>query len=193
VPLRPLKAVPGALVLEPDRHGDPRGELLEWFRADQLAALVGRPVPITQANLSVSRRAVLRGVHVSDVPPGQGKVVTCVAGSVLDVLVDLRVGSPTFGQHERIVLDEESRRAAWVPEGVGHGFLVTSGAATVAYLVTTPYAPQRERVVHAMSVGVDWGLAADGPVLSERDAAAPTLHEAVTAGWLPTWDACQRL
>jgi dTDP-4-dehydrorhamnose 3,5-epimerase len=183
--LRPLDAVPDALLIEPDRHRDHRGELLEWFEADALAAATGRPVPVAQANLSVSRQGVLRGIHVSDVPPGQGKVVTCVDGSVLDVVVDLRVGSPTFGQHELVALDDESRAGLWVPEGVGHGFLVTSAFATVAYLCTTPYAPERERVVHALSVGIDWGPLGGEPILSERDAAAPTLAEAAAAGWLP--------
>jgi dTDP-4-dehydrorhamnose 3,5-epimerase len=189
VALRPIEAVDGALVLEPDRHRDHRGELLEWFRADELLAATGRQVPVAQANLSVSRRGVLRGVHVSDVPPGQGKVVVCVDGSVLDAVVDLRVGSPTFGRHEVVVLDDESRRALWVPEGVGHGFLVTSAFATVAYLCTTPYAPERERVVHPLSVGVDWGPDGAAPILSERDAGAPTLDAAVAAGWLPGYEA----
>jgi dTDP-4-dehydrorhamnose 3,5-epimerase len=191
VPPRPL-AVPGAHLLEPARHRDGRGELLEWFRADELAAVLGRAVPVLQANLSVSRLGVVRGIHVADVPPGQGKVVTCPAGAVLDVIVDLRVGSPAFGQHVTVVLDATQRRAVWVPEGVGHAFCALTDEATVAYLCTTPYAPQRERVVHALSVGVDWPEAA-ALVLSDRDAAAPTLADAVGAGWLPTYEACQAL
>ncbi len=193
MPYEALPAVPGAHVLAPERHGDARGEVLEWFRADRLAELLGRPVPVLQANLSVSGRGVLRGLHVSDVPPGQGKVVTCLAGSVLDVLVDLRVGSPSFGAHERVVLDDVERRAVWVPEGVGHAFLVTGGHTTVAYLCTTTYAPARERVLLATSVGVDWGVADGDLVLSERDAAAPTLAEAVEAGWLPRYADCLAL
>jgi dTDP-4-dehydrorhamnose 3,5-epimerase len=183
--LRPVEAVPGALLLVPDHHRDHRGELLEWFEAEELSAAAGRPVTVAQGNLSVSRRGVLRGLHVSDVPPGQGKVVTCVDGSVLDVVVDLRVGSPTFGQHEVVLLDDETRAAVWVPEGVGHGFLVTSPFATVVYLCTTPYAPDHERVVHPLSAGVEWGPLGVDPILSERDAAAPTLAEAAAAGWLP--------
>jgi dTDP-4-dehydrorhamnose 3,5-epimerase len=189
VALRPIESVAGVLVLEPDHHRDHRGELLEWFRADELAAATGREVLVAQANLSVSRRGVLRGVHVSDVPPGQGKVVTCMDGAVRDAVVDLRVGSPTFGRHEVLVLDDESRRAVWVPEGVGHGFLVTSAFATVAYLCTTPYAPERERVVHPLSVGVNWGPDGAAPILSERDATAPPLDDALAAGWLPTYAA----
>ena len=154
---------------------------------------LGRPVPVAQANLSVSRRGVLRGVHLTDVPPGQGKVVTCPAGAVLDVLVDLRVGSPAFGQHVSLVLDAGDRHAVWVPEGVGHAFCALTDGATVSYLCTTPYAPDRERVVHAHSVGVDWPADTGPPLLSERDAAAPTLAEAVAAGWLPTYAACQAL
>ena len=190
--LRPIEAVEGVLVLEPDRHRDHRGEFLEWFRADELAATTGRVVPVAQANVSVSRRGVLRGLHVSDVPPGQGKIVTCMDGAVLDAVVDLRVGSPTFGRHEVVVLDDESRRVIWVPEGVGHGFLVTSASATVAYLCTTPYAPERERIVHARSAGIDWGPDGAAPILSERDESAPTLDAALTAGWLPSYDAAAR-
>jgi dTDP-4-dehydrorhamnose 3,5-epimerase len=193
VALRPLDAVAGVVLLEPDRHRDHRGEFLEWFRADQLLAATGREVPVAQANLSVSRRGVLRGLHVSDVPPGQGKVVACVSGAVLDAVVDLRVGSPTFGRHEVVLLDDQSRRVLWVPEGVGHGFLVTSDVASVTYLCTTSYAPGRERIVHALSAGVDWGLAGVEPILSERDATAPTLDDAIAGGWLPRWDAVPRI
>ena len=192
MPLRPL-ALPGALLVEPDRHRDDRGELLEWFRAEELGAALGRAVPVLQANLSVSRRGVVRGIHVCDVPPGQGKLVTCPAGAVLDVLVDLRTGSPAFGEHVAVALDAADRRAVWVPEGVGHAFCALTDDATVAYLCTTAYAPGRERVVHALSAGIDWPGPTASLVLSERDAAAPTLAEAVEAGWLPTYEACRSL
>jgi dTDP-4-dehydrorhamnose 3,5-epimerase len=192
VQLRPL-ALPGAHVLEPSRHRDGRGELLEWYRSDLLEQALGRPVPMAQGNLSVSRRGVLRGVHVADVPPGQGKLVTCPAGAVLDVLVDLRVGSPTFGGHESVVLDATDRRAVWVPEGVGHAFCALGDGATVSYLCSTPYAPERERVVHPLSVGVLWPFAASELVLSERDGAAPALDEALAGGLLPSYVTCQQL
>jgi dTDP-4-dehydrorhamnose 3,5-epimerase len=92
-----------------------------------------------------------------------------------------------------VVLDDVERRAVWVPEGVGHAFLVTGGPATVSYLCTTTYAPGRERIVRATSVGVDWGVADDDLVLSDKDAAAPTLAEAIDAGWLPRYADCQAL
>ncbi len=182
--------VPGAYELLPERHADDRGELLEWFRADRLAAALGRPVPVAQANLSVSRRGVLRGIHYADVPPGQGKVVTCVAGAVIDAVVDLRQGSPAFGRSETVRLDAERRTAVWVPEGVGHGFLAVAESATVAYLCTSPYTPSREHAVHPLSAGVEWPEGAGEPLLSTRDAAAPSLAEAGAAGLLPSYADC---
>ena len=190
--LHPL-ALPGAHVLEPPRHRDGRGEVLEWFRSDLLGRALGRPVAVAQANLSVSRRGVLRGVHVRDVPPGQGKLVTCPAGAVLDVLVDLRVGSPTFGGHEAVLLDAADRHGVWVPEGVGHAFCALVDDATVSYLCTTPYSPEHERVVHPLSMGVAWPFSTDELVLSERDAAAPSLEEALAEGLLPSFATCHAL
>jgi len=139
----------------------------------------------------VSRRGVLRGVHFADVPPGQAKYVTCVAGAILDVVVDIRVGSPTFGRWEAVRLDDENRRALYVAEGLGHAFLALSESATVVYLCSQPYAPAREHGIHPLDpeLGIDWPL--DGePVLSAKDAAAPTLAEARAAGLLPGYDAC---
>ncbi|HYJ74288.1 MAG TPA: dTDP-4-dehydrorhamnose 3,5-epimerase family protein, partial [Kineosporiaceae bacterium] len=114
-------AVPDAYVLTPVQHGDERGTFLEWFRSEQLEA-VGHPLGLAQANLSVSRPGVVRGIHYADVPPGQAKYVTCVRGAVLDVVVDLRVGSPAFGRWEAVRLDDRERRALYVAEGLGHAF-----------------------------------------------------------------------
>ncbi|MEV4456880.1 dTDP-4-dehydrorhamnose 3,5-epimerase [Microbispora sp. NPDC049633] len=183
-------SIEGAWSFTPRIHSDTRGAFLECFRAQELREAIGHGMELAQANCSISRRGVLRGVHFADVPPGQAKYVTCVSGAVLDVVVDLRVGSPTFGKWEGLVLDDVSRRAVYVSEGLGHAFAVLSEQATVLYLCSQPYAPGREHGVHPLDpeIGVDWRL--DGePVLSDKDAAAPTLSEALDSGILPRYRA----
>lgn len=188
--IRPL-SIDGAWEIVPVQHGDPRGRFLEWYRSDRLAEAVGHPLRLAQANLSVSARGVVRGVHFADVPPGQAKYVTCVRGAVLDVVVDLRTGSPTFRRWEGVRLDDAERRAVYIAEGLGHGFCALSDDATLAYLCSEPYAPQREHAVHPLDadLGITWP--ADSPVLSRRDATAPTLAEAMAAGMLPSYPDCR--
>ena len=116
-------AVPDSYVLDLVPHGDSRGRFTEWYRADILAGATGFGLTLAQANHSVSARGVLRGVHFALVPPGQAKYVYCPAGKVLDVIVDIRVGSPTFGVHDSVVLDSDEPRAVYLAEGLGHAFL----------------------------------------------------------------------
>lgn len=184
--MKPL-GVAGAWLVEPVQHRDERGVFLEWYRAEDQAAAVGAPLQVAQANLSSSARDVVRGVHFADVPPGQAKYVTCVAGAVLDVIVDIRVGSPTFGRWEAVELDEDTRRAVYLSEGLGHAFCALSAQATIVYLCSTGYVPQRERTVHPLDpeLGLPWPT--DAPILSAKDAAAPSLAEARQAGLLPHW------
>ncbi len=178
----------------PQVHHDERGSFLEAFRGAEVAADLGYTLDVAQVNCSVSRRGVIRGVHYADVPPGQAKYVTCVAGAVLDVVVDLRVGSPGFGTWESVRLDDASRRAVFLAEGLGHAFMALSDQATVLYLCSTPYAPGREHGVHPLdpALGISWPLEGlDGePVLSGKDATAPTVEEALLAGTLPQFDDC---
>src|ERR1039457_4525124 len=112
--------IDGAWVFTPRLYGDLRGTFLEWFRDVDIRADLSRPMQVTQANCSVSRRGVIRGIHFADVPPGQAKYVTCVNGAILDVVVDLRVRSPGFGRWRAVRLDDENRRAVFVAEGFGH-------------------------------------------------------------------------
>ncbi|MFB9236367.1 dTDP-4-dehydrorhamnose 3,5-epimerase family protein [Plantactinospora siamensis] len=181
----------GAWEITPQLHGDPRGLFLEWYRSDRLAAAVGIPFRLAQANMSVSARDVVRGIHYADVPPGQAKYVTCVRGAVTDVIVDLRTGSPTFGQWEAVRLDDAERRAVFLAEGLGHGFCALTGDATLAYLCSTPYNPAAERAVHPLdpALGIAWP--ATVPLLSDRDAAAPSLAEQRSAGLLPDLATCR--
>jgi len=186
--------IDGAWVFTPRVHRDERGSFLEAFRGAEFAADLGYCLGVAQVNCSTSRRGVIRGIHYSDVPPGQAKYVTCVAGAVMDVVVDLREGSPGFGGWEAVRLDDVSRRAVFLTEGLGHGFLALTEQATVLYLCSTPYAPGREHGVHPLdpALGIAWPLAdLDGaPVLSAKDAAAPTLEQARRDGALPGYAQC---
>lgn len=186
-------AVPDVLLVENVKHGDERGYFLEWFRADRFTAATGHEFGLAQANCSVSARGTLRGIHFATVPPGQAKFVTCMTGAILDVAVDLRVGSPTFGQWTGQRLDPHNRRALYLPEGIGHAFLSLEDHTTVVYLCSTPYAPNREFEVNPLdpAIGIDWPTEVE-PQLSAKDAAAPTLAEAQDAGVLPTHEACRR-
>ncbi|WP_371617433.1 dTDP-4-dehydrorhamnose 3,5-epimerase [Streptomyces sp. NBC_00454] len=182
--------IKGAYEIVPQQHGDPRGMFMEWYRFDRLAEVVGHPLNLAQANLSVSERGVVRGIHFADVPPGQAKYVTCVRGAVLDVVVDLRVGSPTFGHWEGVRLDDVDRRAVYLPEGLGHGFCALSDGATLSYLCSATYNPAGEHALHPLDpgLGIDWP--AEVPLLSSRDEAAPSLADALASGLLPRYDAC---
>ncbi|MFC0506035.1 dTDP-4-dehydrorhamnose 3,5-epimerase [Micromonospora costi] len=188
--IRPL-SIEGAWEITPQQHGDPRGLFMEWYRFDRLAEAVGHPLRLAQGNLSVSGRGVVRGIHFADVPPGQAKYVTCVRGAVLDVVVDLRVGSPTFGRWEGVRLDDVERRAVYLAEGLGHGFCALSDDATLTYLCSATYNPTGEHGVHPLDeeLGIEWP--ADAPQLSARDAAAPTLAQARESGLLPDYEACR--
>ncbi len=185
-------SIGGAWTFTPALHRDDRGCFLEWFRADGLSESLGYRPEIAQANCSVSRRGVVRGVHFASVPPGQAKYVTCVSGAVLDVIVDVRVGSPSYGHWEAVRLDDTSRRAVFLAEGLGHAFTAISDEATVIYLCSTPYSPGREHGVHPLDpdIGIEWPTDAK-PVLSGKDAAAPTLEQARQAGLLPVYADCE--
>lgn len=171
--------------LEP--HDDPRGTFVEWFPGSRVRPVLG-DFTVAQANCSVSRRGVLRGVHFTDVPPGQAKYVTCVAGRVLDVIVDVRLGSPTFGQAVSVELGGSSWRAVYLAEGLGHAFVALTDQATVIYLCSTTYVAGSERAIHPLDPELALPWPADLElVLSARDQAAPTLREARKQGWLPVW------
>lgn len=188
--IRPL-AVPDSYVLDLVPHGDSRGRFTEWYRADALAAAIGFALPLAQANHSVSARGVLRGVHFALVPPGQAKYVYCPEGRVLDVVVDVRVGSPTFGVHDSVVLGSEEPRATYLAEGLGHAFVSLAERSSVTYLVSSGYDPQREFGVHPLDpdLGLPWPSDVEMH-LSAKDAAAPTLAEAREQGLLPTMAEC---
>jgi dTDP-4-dehydrorhamnose 3,5-epimerase len=191
-------AVSDAYEVSPVVHPDDRGVFLEWFRADRLEEATGRRLHLAQANASVSSAGTLRGIHFAEVPPSQAKFVTCLHGAVLDVVVDIRVGSPTFGKWDAVELDATSRRCVFVSEGLGHAFISLSDGAVVNYLCSAPYAPGREHGVHPLdpAIGIEWpATGPDGtaltPNLSDKDRAAPSLAAAQEAGLLPSYDDAQ--
>ena len=184
-------SVPGAWEITPTVHGDDRGVFFEWFSDREFAAMTGHRLDLRQANTSVSSAGVLRGLHFAQLPPSQAKYVTCLHGAVLDVVVDIRVGSPTFAQWDSVLLDDKDHRSIYISEGLAHGFVALQDNSTVSYLCSAGYSPQREHTICPTdpAIGVDWPVT--DPTLSERDAAAPTLAEVQAAGLLPTWDDAQ--
>jgi dTDP-4-dehydrorhamnose 3,5-epimerase len=173
--------VPHAWEFTPVQHVDDRGVFLEWFKAAEFENATGRGFDLRQSNMSVSKRGVVRGIHFADVP--------CVAGSILDVIVDLRVGSPTFGRWDSVVLDDVERACVFISEGLGHLFMATSESATVSYLTTDRYRPGSEHGLNPLDEQLALGLPA-AALLSAKDAAAPTLSEARASGILPLWQDC---
>ncbi|MCG6495586.1 dTDP-4-dehydrorhamnose 3,5-epimerase family protein [Kitasatospora sp. A2-31] len=182
--MRPL-AVEGAWEVTLRPHHDERGAFAELYSVDRPVGPDG-PMPVALAGLSVSRRGVVRGIHYVSTPPGQARYVTCVAGEVLDVVVDLRVGSPTFGRWDSVRLGPGHWRAVQLAPGLGHGFTALTEDATVLYLCSAPYRPELERAVHPLDpeLALPWPEAPDR-LLSDRDRLAPTLAEAWRAGLLP--------
>jgi dTDP-4-dehydrorhamnose 3,5-epimerase len=184
--------VPGAWRFTPRQFPDPRGVFLEWFKADVLEQAVCHPLTVKQANHSASSRGTLRGVHFADVPPGQAKYVYCTRGAVLDVVVDIRVGSPTFGVSDAVRLDDVDRRGIYLSEGLGHAFLALTDDANVTYLCSEPYNPGHEHGISPLDPELDLPWPSDvEPLLSDKDAAAPTLAEAKASGLLPSYEECR--
>src|ERR1700712_3141118 len=183
--------------MTPVQHDDDRGTFLEWFREDELPKAAGHSLHLAQANCSVSRSGTLRGIHFAELPPGQAKFVTCAHGAALGVVVDLRLGAPALGRWDAVTLDDEDRRAVYLPEGVGHAFLALADQTVVNYLCSAPYAPGREHAVHPLdpAIGIEWPTTArDGsaltPLLSRKDDAAPSLAEVRARGVLASYEAC---
>lgn len=181
--------IEGAFVVSPRQFPDDRGVFLEGFRGDLLAEHLGHRPDIVQTNISVSGRGTVRGIHFADLPPGQAKYVTAVSGSLIDYIVDIRTGSPTFGQWAAVQLDTVDRRAVYVGEGLGHAFCALEDDTTAVYLCTAAYNPGREHGVHPLDPRLALTFPEDiEPLLSPKDAAAPTLSEAESSGLLPTYE-----
>jgi len=190
---RPL-AIEGAWEVTPRQFPDDRGVFLESFRGDKLAEHIGHRLDVVQTNVSVSSRGTVRGIHFADVPPSQAKYVTALSGSLVDFIVDIRVGSPTFGRWDSVLLDPRDRRAVYLAEGLGHAFVALEDDTTAMYLCSAAYDPEREHGIHPLDpeVGLTFPAGLE-PLLSPKDAAAPTLTEAAEQGLLPSYAACREL
>ncbi|HKS44787.1 MAG TPA: dTDP-4-dehydrorhamnose 3,5-epimerase [Amycolatopsis sp.] len=184
-------AVRDAYEFVPKTFPDHRGLFVAPFQEEAFVKALGHPLRLAQTNHSVSRRGTLRGVHFSDTPPGQAKYVYCPRGALLDVVVDLRVGSPTFGRWDAVRLDSTGFRAVYLAEGLGHAFMALEDDTAMTYLCSTGYNPAGEHGISPLDpeLGLPWP--ADlASIMSEKDTSAPTLAEAVADGVLPRYDAC---
>lgn len=187
--IRPL-SIEGAWEVTPRQFPDPRGVFAEGFRADHLAREIGHEMAVRQTNISVSTAGALRGIHYSDVPPSQAKYVTATSGAFVDYIVDIRVGSPTFGQWDSVLLDTKDRRAVYLSEGLGHALACLEDG-TAIYLCSEVFAPEREHGLTPM----DPLVALTFPegfttIVSPKDEAAPTLAQARDQRLLPSYDDC---
>jgi NDP-hexose 3,5-(Or5-) epimerase len=181
-------AVKDAYRITPRHMRDRRGSFFEAWRQSELSKRIGRPFRIEQVNYSVSARNTLRGIHGTRIPPGQAKLVTCVSGAALDVVVDLRVGSPTFGMFDTTLQEAGSGIGVYIPDGLGHAFLALEPNTCMNYLCGTEYVPGTMIDIQALDpeIGIPWDLA-ETPIMSDKDAAAPTLAEVAATGVLPTY------
>ncbi|MEV7092196.1 dTDP-4-dehydrorhamnose 3,5-epimerase [Amycolatopsis sp. NPDC051045] len=184
-------SVPDAYEFSPRAFPDDRGLFVAPFQEDTFRAAVGHPLRLGQSNHSVSRRGTIRGIHFADTPPGQAKYIYCPRGSLLDVVVDLRAGSPTFGQWDTAVLDSREFRAMYLAEGLGHGFVALEDDTVMTYFCSEPYNPSGEHGITPLDPALDLPWPADiEPILSAKDRDAPTLAEALEQGLLPAYADC---
>ena len=185
--------IEGVWIFTPILRADDRGVFLESFKESAFAEVTGHHFDLKQMNISVSKKGTVRGIHFADVPPGQAKYVQCFDGRILDTVVDIRVGSPTFGQWQAVELDSESRQGLYIAEGLGHGFCALTESVTVGYLCSEPYAPSREHGIHPLDSDLQLPWPGESAVhLSEKDASAPGLFRAKEIGLLPRFDECKK-
>jgi dTDP-4-dehydrorhamnose 3,5-epimerase len=179
--------IAGLYVAESRVFGDDRGYFREWFKLNDFTS-AGLDFATEQSNLSISTRNVVRGLHYSMAPRGQAKVVTCVYGTLDDVIVDIRLGSPTFGAVVTVSLAADQGTTVVLPVGVAHGFCVTSDHAALTYLLSSPYDAPNELEIHPLDpeINVPWALSGEA-ILSDKDAAAPSLAQRLAAGELPRY------
>ena len=172
--------IPNVVIIEPKVHGDSRGYFVETFRQDKLEEFLGFTVNFCQDNESKSSKGVLRGLHYQLAPAAQTKLVRVIQGCVLDVAVDIRKNSPTFGQHVAVELSGENKRQLFVPRGFAHGFVVLEDDTVFAYKVDNYYSPENDRGIlfNDETLGVDWKLEHEILNLSQKDKVQPTLAEA---------------
>ncbi|HEX4212791.1 MAG TPA: dTDP-4-dehydrorhamnose 3,5-epimerase [Candidatus Dormibacteraeota bacterium] len=187
--------IPHAIEFRPRTHPDRRGVFVNPFTDDSFREAVGHGLTVVQTNHSVSRRGVVRGMHFADVPPGQAKYVYCASGSLVDIVLDVRVGSPTFGKWEAVRLDSKDYHAVYVAEGLAHGVIALEDDTVLIYLCSTGYNPTAEHGVNPLDPALELPWREFLPrsaelILSEKDTDAPSLAEAEQSGLLPSYKEC---
>jgi dTDP-4-dehydrorhamnose 3,5-epimerase len=184
--ITPLK-IEGVWLAESPVWSDDRGFFREWFKSDDIKNVTGTDFGIEQANISLSSAGTLRGIHYSIAPRGQAKLITCVSGSIKDVIVDIRPDSPTFGRWVEVGLSGDSGKAIFISEDLGHGFLALQDNTAVAYLVSSPFSPTDEFEINPLDekIGINWGMNLNDLKISDKDKNAPTLAERLSEGKLP--------
>jgi dTDP-4-dehydrorhamnose 3,5-epimerase len=184
--LKPL-GIKGVWLAESPVWSDERGFFREWFKSGDIKASTGIDFSIQQANISLSSKGTLRGIHYSITPRGQAKWITCVSGSIKDVIVDIRPASKSFGKWIEVELRGDSGKAVFISEGLGHGFIALEDNTAVAYLVSTPFSPTDEFEINPLDakIGINWGMDLRELKISDKDKNAPTLAERLAEGKLP--------
>ena len=188
---QPLK-ISGSWKIEFQKFDDNRGFFYESFKEEDFKKLIGRNLNIKQTNTSSSSKGSVRGIHYALVPPSQAKLVQCQRGSIKDYVIDIRVGSPTFGQFEEIELNENSASAVFIEEGLAHAFVALENQTVVTYFVTEKYNPEREKGINPFDKTLNVKWPDIELILSEKDKQAISLEEAKNQGLLPTFDECKK-
>ncbi|MFJ2226286.1 dTDP-4-dehydrorhamnose 3,5-epimerase family protein [Streptomyces halstedii] len=188
-------AVDGAFEFQPKVFTDERGLFVSPFQETAARQALGRPLfPVAQTNHSLSRRGTIRGAHYTLTPPGIAKYVYCARGRALDIVIDVRLGSPTYGRSETVLLDQEDFRAVFFPVGVAHAFVALEDRTVMSYMLSGEYVPENELALSVFDPVLELSLPSDfEPVMSERDLAAPTLETAEKSGTLPEYRRCLEL
>jgi dTDP-4-dehydrorhamnose 3,5-epimerase len=184
-------AISGSWLITHKKFDDSRGFFYESFKAHSLEQSLGRKFPIAQANTSVSKKGAVRGIHYALVPPSQAKYVQCLKGEIRDYVIDIRIGSSTFGEHDYVDLNGDNPQAIFIEEGLAHAFVALSDDAIVAYLVSAPYNPEREKAINPLDAQLNINWVLPQIHISEKDQQAPSLSQAESLGILPKYDECK--
>ncbi|MFV2109787.1 dTDP-4-dehydrorhamnose 3,5-epimerase family protein [Micromonospora sp. LOL_015] len=188
-------AVKGAFVFAPQIFADPRGVFLSPHLGSVFTQTLGYPLfPAAQTSYSVSRRGVVRGLHYTATPPGTAKLVSCPHGRVLDLVLDARIGSPTFGRWDSVVLDSRDFKSVYLPVGVAHMFVALEDDTVMSYVLSTEYVFENEQALSPLDATLGLPIPTDvEPILSDRDRTAVTFAQADKAGLLPRYETCAEI
>ena len=183
--------ISGSWKIEFQKFEDNRGFFYESFKAEEFPKLIGRNFDIKQTNTSSSAKGSVRGIHYALVPPSQAKLVQCQRGSIKDYVIDIRIGSPTFGQFESVDLDEKAASAIFIEEGLAHAFVALENKTIVTYYVSEKYNPEREKGINPFDKKLNVKWPDVELILSEKDKVALSLDQAKSEGLLPIFDECK--